>query len=108
MIVNWNIEVDLMALLIALPEIQLLDLVREPLVRQVREPILQHAGLLSDPISFRIQLGYLALVRTGVKAQIPQGKRMRSSTLASSLFFGVISPFRFCMYMFGPCRFAFH
>ena len=55
-VVEWNVDVDLMALHIALPAIQLVDMARDPFVRQVFEPILQQTGLLQDPASFRLQL----------------------------------------------------
>ena len=73
-VVGWNVEADLMALHIALPAIQVVDLARDPLMLQTFLPRLQQAGLVLSPAVTRLQLPKVIWALTNGECKIRKGK----------------------------------
>ena len=90
-VVGWNTE-DLMALHIALPAMHEVALVRDPLIRQVFQPILWQIGLLQDPTSFRLQLPKLIFALITGKCKIRRWKSKVRNALVDAWIIAALWP----------------
>ena len=74
LLVGWNVDADLMALHMAVPAIQVVDLAREPAVRASVEAKMKSAGTRLDPNAIRSQLLNVVGPITGERLKLPMGK----------------------------------
>ena len=65
LLVGWNVDADLMALHMAIPAIQVVDMSREPMVRASVEGAMKTAGIRLDPNAIRCQLPNVVAAITG-------------------------------------------
>ena len=65
LLVGWNVDADLMALHMAMPAIQVVDMAREPMVRATVEGAMRNAGIPLDPNAIRCQLPKVVGGNTG-------------------------------------------